>query len=300
MSTRDEPAWRRALDRYLESLAVERGLSPNTVSAYRRDLSRLGDALSAAGHDPLSAGQPELAAHLRALRLGGLSPRSVSRALVAIRRFYQFLVAEGERADNPAVNLLFPRKIERLPNVLSEEDVQRLLASPDTSSRLGLRDKAMIELMYAAGLRVGELVGLAMNQLRLDEGFVVAFGKGRKERVVPVGDEAERWTQRYLAEVRPHLVKDREDSVFVNRAGSGMSRQGFWKNLRKHATGAGLDAVSPHVLRHSFATHLLAHGADLRSVQEMLGHADISTTQIYTHIHEQRLRNLYDRFHPRS
>ncbi|MDX1384678.1 MAG: tyrosine recombinase, partial [Thermoanaerobaculia bacterium] len=213
---------------------------------------------------------------------------------------YAFLVAEGERGDNPAVNLLFPRRIARLPKVLSEEEVARLLAAPDPTTPLGLRDKSMIELIYATGLRVGELVGLTVPQLRLDEGFLVALGKGRKERMVPIGDAAERWTRRYLDEARPALVQGRHDAVFVNRNGGSLSRQGFWKLLRKYARGAGVDDVSPHVLRHSFATHLLAHGADLRSVQAMLGHADISTTQIYTHIHEQRLRGLYDRFHPRS
>ena len=293
-------AWERALDRYLEGLAIERGLSPNTVAAYRRDLERLARQLAEAGVEPLAARQADLAGHVRALRRQGLSPRTAGRALVSIRRFYAFLVAEGERGDNPAVNLLFPRRIARLPKVLSEEEVARLLAAPDPTTPLGLRDKSMIELIYATGLRVGELVGLTVPQLRLDEGFLVALGKGRKERMVPIGDAAERWTRRYLDEARPALVQGRHDAVFVNRNGGSLSRQGFWKLLRKYARGAGVDDVSPHVLRHSFATHLLAHGADLRSVQAMLGHADISTTQIYTHIHEQRLRGLYDRFHPRS
>jgi integrase/recombinase XerD len=300
MSVEAAPAWRRALDHYLETLAIERGLSPHTVAAYRRDLERLALDLDSRGSGLLEASQKDLSAHLRHLRHRGLSPRSVSRALVSARRFYSFLVQEGERGDDPAGNLIFPRQIRRLPRVLSEDEVARLLASPDSGSALGLRDKSMIELMYATGLRVSELVSLRLPQLRLDEGFLVAFGKGRRERVVPIGDTAERCTVRYLNEARPGLAKGRHDIVFVNRNGTALSRQGFWKTLRKHAVAAGLTAVSPHMLRHSFATHLLAHGADLRSVQAMLGHADISTTQIYTHIHEERLRSLYDRFHPRS
>ena len=295
------PAWRRALDRYLESLAIERGLSPHTVAAYRRDLGRFGAFLEETKKgDPLTADAKALSAHIQSLRRSGLAARSISRALSSIRRFYQYLISDGERADDPTLNLLFPRKTHRLPRVLSEEEVQRLLASPDVSKTLGLRDKSMIELMYATGLRVAELVGLTIPQLRLDDGFLVAFGKGSRERVVPVGEEAERWTLLYLAEARPTLVHTRHDFVFVNARGSGLTRQGFWKILKAQAKSAGLDEVSPHVLRHSFATHLLAHGADLRSVQAMLGHADISTTQIYTHIHEERLKSLYDQYHPRS
>jgi integrase/recombinase XerD len=217
-----------------------------------------------------------------------------------IRRFYRFLAAEGDRADDPSANLLFPKRGRQLPSVLDEEEVERLLAAPDPATPLGLRDKSMIELIYATGLRVSELVGLTLPRLRLDEGFVLVMGKGSRERVVPVGDAAERWTGRYLREARPALATGRHQVLFVNGRGAPLTRQGFWKILGGHARAAGVESVSPHVLRHSFATHLLAHGADLRSVQAMLGHADISTTQIYTHIHEQRLRSLYDRFHPRS
>ncbi|HVR30194.1 MAG TPA: site-specific tyrosine recombinase XerD [Thermoanaerobaculia bacterium] len=293
--------WRRALDRYLETLAVERGRSPRTIEAYRRDLDRLARSLAAAGGgDPLSADQGALAEHLQTLRRSGLSAATQRRGLVAIRRFYRFLVAEGDRADDPSMNLLFPKRGRHLPTVLDEDEIERLLAAPDPSSPLGLRDKSMIELMYATGLRVSELVGLELPRLRLDEGFVVVLGKGGRERVVPVGDAAELWTSRYLAGARPHLATGSHQILFVNSRGGPLSRQGFWKILGLHARVAGVESVSPHVLRHSFATHLLAHGADLRSVQAMLGHADISTTQIYTHIHEQRLRSLYDRFHPRS
>jgi integrase/recombinase XerD len=301
MKAGPDAPWRRALDRYLETLAVERGRSRQTVEAYRRDLERLAASLAAAGRlDPLTADQAALSEHLQGLRRAGLSPATQRRALVAIRRFYGFLVAEGDRADDPSANLLFAKRARHLPTVLDEPAVERLLAAPDPTTPLGLRDKSMIELMYATGLRVSELTGLTLPRLRLDEGFVVVFGKGDRERVVPVGDAAEQWTASYLRDVRPTLAGGRHDLLYVNARGDPLTRQGFWKILGQHARAAGLESVSPHVLRHSFATHLLAHGADLRSVQVMLGHADISTTQIYTHIHEQRLRSLYDRFHPRS
>ena len=288
------------LDRYLEALAVERGLAENSVAAYGRDLRRLGEALARRQEDLTTADAAAIAEHLRELRRQGLSPRSVARALVAIRGLYAHLVEAGERADNPAVNLLPPRLWRKLPRTLSEAQVEALLEAPDAATPLGLRDRAMLELLYATGLRVSELVGLRLPQLRLEVGFLVAFGKGSKERVVPVGETAEEWTRRYLREVRPDLARGRHEVVFVNRLGDPMTRQGFWKILRAHGRRAGLTELSPHTLRHSFATHLLEHGVDLRAVQAMLGHADISTTQIYTHIHQQRLRGLYDRFHPRA
>ncbi|HTQ81357.1 MAG TPA: site-specific tyrosine recombinase XerD [Thermoanaerobaculia bacterium] len=300
---RPEPPWRRVLSRYLDGLAVERGLSANSVAAYRRDLERLARALDrpqlTAGHDLLTADAADLAGHLRELRRQGLNPRSVSRALSALRGFYEHLVESGERPDNPAVNLLAPKLWRTLPKVLTEAQVEALLAAPDTATPLGLRDRAMIELLYATGLRVSELTGLTLPQLRLDMGFLVAFGKGSKERVVPVGEQAEGWLGRYLREVRPALAQ-RHDTVFVNRYGNPMSREGFWKNLGAHGVAAGIRELSPHVLRHSFATHLLEHGADLRSVQLMLGHADISTTQIYTHVARERMKELHSSHHPRG
>ncbi len=299
-ASRPAPRWQRLLTLYLDSLAVERGLARNTLEAYRRDLEKLGRGLAAAGSDLATASADDLAAHLRALRRQGLAPRSINRALAAMRGFYTFQVATKERADDPAANLLPPRLFRHLPTVLSETQVEALLAAPDVSTPLGLRDKAMIELLYAAGLRVSELVGLRLGQLRLDAGFLVAFGKGSKERVVPVGEAAEAWLLRYLREVRPELARGRPETVFVNRFGDPMTRQGFWKVLGGYGRAAGVPDVHPHVLRHSFATHLLEHGADLRAVQMMLGHADISTTQIYTHIHQARLKSLYERFHPRA
>ncbi|HVG09339.1 MAG TPA: site-specific tyrosine recombinase XerD [Thermoanaerobaculia bacterium] len=298
--TAPQPAWKRTLRLYLESLSVERGLSQNTVDAYRNDLARFGEALVRKGDDLLTADARALATHQRDLMRQGLSPRSISRALSAIRGFYGFLVTTGERADDPAVNLTPPKLGRPLPKSLSETQVQDLLAAPDVTTALGFRDRAMLELLYATGLRVSELVGLKLPQLRLDVGFLVAFGKGNKERVVPVGEQAEDWVKRYLREIRPGLAEGRHQTVFVNYAGEPMSRMGFWKNLKAYGVKVGIRGLSPHVLRHSFATHLLEHGADLRAVQTMLGHADISTTQIYTHIHQERLKTLYDRFHPRS
>ena len=290
----------RTLDRYLDGLLVERGLSQHTVDAYRRDLRRLTSNLEDDGGGLLTAKVDQLSRHLRRLRREGLSPRSISRALVSMRRFYAFLVNEGDREDNPAVNLYPPRLPRRLPKVLREEQVETLLRAPDTGRPPGVRDRAMIELLYATGLRVSEMVGLTLHQLQLEAGFLIAFGKGAKERVVPVGESAENWLNRYLKEVRPAMAKGRHDVVFVSYRGGGLTRQGFWKLLRNYGRSAGIPDLSPHMLRHSFATHLLEHGADLRAVQVMLGHANITTTQIYTHIHEHRLRTLYDQYHPRA
>ena len=293
-------SWSRAVDRFAEALLLERGLSEHTVKAYGGDVLRLCKSLEKKGENPLDADQEAVAAHLRELRRQGLAPRSIARSLVSIRSFYDHLVESGERRDNPAVNLSPPRLWRKLPKVLSEAEVETVLSIPDPQEPLGLRDRAMLELLYATGLRVSELVDLQLGQLRFEHGFILVRGKGDKERVVPVGEQAETWLRRYLHEIRPAMARGRHERVFVNRFGKPLSRQGFWKKLQGYCRQGGIEAISPHVLRHSFATHLLEHGADLRAVQMMLGHADISTTQIYTHIHARRLRNLYDRFHPRS
>lgn len=293
------PAARR-LSAYLDALDVERGLAKNSVDAYRQDLERLLDDFTASGIDLLKADAPALQGHLRSLRQQGLAARSVTRALAAIRGFYAYLVDIKERSDDPAVHLVAPKLMRALPKVMAPHEVEALLESPDLSTPLGGRDRAMLELLYASGLRVSELVGLTLGQLRLDQGFLVAWGKGSKERIVPVGENAELWIRRYLAEIREQLMRGRHEVVFVNHRGGPMTRQGFWKNLKNYSLALGLRDVSPHVLRHSFASHLLEHGADLRTVQMMLGHSDISTTQIYTHIHQHRLKSLYDRFHPRA
>jgi integrase/recombinase XerD len=297
-----EPAWRRELELWLESLATERGLSPRSVAAYRGDLARLGDWLAAHKKTELTAATaPMLAEHVRWLHRREISPRSIARALSAARGFFGWRVEEGLRGDDPTAALSAPKRPRRLPNVLDETEVTALLAAPDPELPEGVRDRAMLELLYAAGLRVSELVGLRLAQLRLDQGFLIAFGKGSKERVVPFGESAEAWLRRYLAEVRPRLARGRHDAVFVSRRGGAMTRQTFWNLIRRHGRAAGIRRpLSPHVLRHSFATHLLEHGADLRAVQAMLGHADISTTEIYTHVHRERLRRVYDEFHPRA
>ena len=292
--------WRRLVGRYLEALILERGLSPRTVEAYRNDLERFGREAIAAGRDPAGATPRQIAAHLAGLRRQGLAPRSAARHLVALRGFYRHLVELGERADDPTAGLAPPKQMRKLPRVLRENEVEALLAAPDLGTPLGRRDKAMLELLYATGLRVSELVGLELAQLRLDVGFLLAWGKGGKERAVPVGEQAEAALHGYLREVRPQLVEGRHEVVFVNHRGAPLTRQGCWKIIAGYGRRVGVAKLSPHVLRHSFATHLLEHGADLRAVQMMLGHASISTTQIYTHIHAQRLRQLYDSHHPRS
>ena len=299
----------RLLRRYLDVLLTERRLAENSVAGYRRDLERLIKDLARQGTSLLTADRQALAAHLRALARQGLAPRSVNRAISAMRGFYQDLVETGDRKDNPAETLLRPKVGRPLPKVLTEAQVQSLLLAPDVEKPRGLRDRAMIELLYATGLRVSELIGLELGNLRgLDEkdgrrslDFLLFTGKGGKERAVPVGDQAEAWLGRYLATARRSLLKGHlHDGIFVNYQGTPLTRMGFWKILKGHALSVGLSQVSPHVLRHSFATHLLEHGADLRAVQLMLGHSDISTTEIYTHIHQHRMRGLYDRFHPRA
>lgn len=299
----------RALGRYLDSLLTQRRLAENSVESYGRDLSRLLEDLLERDRELTTADRESLSAHLRRLTRQGLSPRSINRALSSIRGFFQHLVEIGERTDNPAENLLRPKIGRALPKVLTEAQVQDLLAAPDIEIPLGLRDRAMIEVLYATGLRVSELVGLALENLRgvREEGgrksidFLLLTGKGGKERAVPVGEQAQDWLRRYLAEARPSLAKGPLHSgVFLNHRGKVMTRQGFWKILKAYARTLDLPDVSPHVLRHSFATHLLEHGADLRAVQMMLGHSDIATTEIYTHIHQHRMRRLYDKFHPRK
>jgi integrase/recombinase XerD len=284
---------------WLDYLAAERGLAANTLAAYRRDLESLRRA---AGVSLDAVGTPELEAALRRLRAEGKSPRSVARWLVAVKGFFAWRTAEGIAAEDPAVRLETPRLWKTLPRVLDGLDVERLMTAPDRSDPRGLRDAAMLEVLYATGLRVSELCGLRLLDLHLDAGYLRCLGKGQKERVVPLGGEANAAIQAYLAAARPALLGGRRsETVFVGRRGTALTRQGFWKLLKAHAKRAGITtALSPHVVRHSFATHLLENGADLRAVQLLLGHADISTTQIYTHVNRERLRKLYRDFHPRA
>jgi integrase/recombinase XerD len=291
------------VDAYLAHLSLERRLSANTVDGYARDLTLLGRIAAGAGTPIERLDRRALEAAIRQLMAEGRSPRSVARAVACVRGFYRFLVVAGHLANNPADDLRAPRAWKTLPKFLSVEEVDQLLAAPDVTTPGGLRDRALIEVLYATGLRVSELVGLKPQDVNLESGYLTTTGKGRKQRLVPLGDEAASWVTRYVKEARPRLLKKRTSPrLFVNaRGGAGLSRVGFWKILKGHGARAGITkALSPHVLRHSFATHLLDRGADLRAIQMMLGHADLSTTQIYTHILDARLRAVYDRFHPRA
>ena len=288
------------LEAWLDHLAAERGLARNSVVAYRRDLEALSFQLK--GRALVSAGQDDLLLALRRMRTAGRSPRSVARWLVAVRGFFGWLAREGTIDENPAARLEPPKVWKALPKVLDGSDVERLLEAPDRVDPRGARDAAMLEVLYATGLRASELVGLRLRDLRLDAGYLSCVGKGSKERVVPLGAEANAALSAYLASGREALLAGkRSESVFVGRAGSPLTRQGFWKLIKAHGRRAGIRAsLSPHVVRHSFATHLLENGADLRVVQMLLGHADISTTQIYTHVNRERLKRLYRDFHPRA
>jgi integrase/recombinase XerD len=291
------------VDAYISHLAVERRLSPNTVESYSRDLSQLSAAAAAVGRPVESLDRRALEQVVRDLMAEGRSPRSVARAVACFRGFYRFLVVSGHRQDNPAVDVQAPKAWKTLPKFLSAEQIERLIEAPDTTEPRGLRDRALIELFYATGLRVSEMVNLRAQDLNLESGYLTCTGKGRKQRLVPIGDEASAWLTRYMKAGRPALLKKRASPrLFVNaRGGPGLTRVGFWKILKEHGRHAGLPStLSPHVLRHSFATHLLERGADLRAIQMMLGHSDLSTTQIYTHILDARLRAVYDKFHPRT
>jgi len=290
------------LERYIRHLEVERRLSPHTLEAYRRDLARLQAASRAQGQAMRALTRHDLEAFVRDVMRAGLAPTSVARMVAATRSFFKFLRLSGAVAANPAEDLQAPRALTRLPAFLSGDEVDRLLATPDVSTPAGLRDRALIEVLYASGLRVSELVGLRLADVRLEQGYLQCLGKGHKQRLVPLGDEAVGWVRRYLTEARPTLTRRQESAwLFVNaRGGARLSRSGFWKILKTHGRSAGIRThLSPHVVRHSFATHLLERGADLRAIQAMLGHADLSTTQIYTHVLEARLRHVYDAFHPR-
>ena len=291
--------WGPSLQEFEAHLATERRLSPNTVSAYLSDLGKAAARAVAAGLAPAELDREWISAFLVAQQGEGLAPRSLARLGSSLRQFLLFLRMEGG-GPGPEAVVRSPRPPRRLPKTLSEEQVSALLQAPDTTQPQGIRDRAWLELLYASGLRVSELAGLPALSVFLDEGFLKVMGKGRKERLIPFGAGAERWIRAWLA-LRPGF-RPKGGELFVGQRGEALSRQHLWRLLKGYARQAGLrpESVSPHVLRHAFATHLLDHGADLRSVQAMLGHADISTTQIYTHVHQARLRALYDRLHPRS
>ena len=290
------------IDAYLDHLRVERRLAGHTLESYARDLSALAAFADETGRQAEALDRASLEEFVRRQMTRGLSPRSVARAVAAVRGFYRFLVVDRRLDRNPADDLRPPRAWPALPKFLSLEEVDRLIAQPDITTMRGLRDRAMIELLYATGLRVSELVGVRAADLHLDEQYLTCIGKGSKERIVPIGEQASEWITRYQSTARRDLMKGRAaPRLFLNARGGALSRVGFWKILKQYARRGNLPrTLSPHVLRHSFATHLLERGADLRAIQLMLGHADLSTTQIYTHVLEARLRTVYDRFHPRA
>jgi integrase/recombinase XerD len=292
---------------FLAYLELERGLSRNTLEAYRSDLLQFGQFLVTANTGALEADAALLRGFITRLASGGpdrsaVAPATVQRKVACLRSFYRHLRREGLLDHDPAAQLHGPKRTQRLPHVLARAEVGRLLAQPTGTDPAALRDRALLELMYACGLRASEAVTLAVGDLDLDAGVLRARGKGSKERLVPVGRQAVRAARQYLARGRPRLVGQRPESrLFVNRRGGGLTRQGLYKIVQRHARSAGLDGrMSPHTLRHTFATHLLAGGCDLRSLQEMLGHADIATTQIYTHLSAERLRDVYHEAHPRA
>jgi integrase/recombinase XerD len=291
------------VERFTDHLAIERGLSPRTLEAYRHDLDGLVDFFRARGIErPGEARPSDLRDFVYALKDRGLQATSIRRSLSAIRTYYAFLLAEGMVVVDPTERVELPRTWRRLPDALSRADIERLLDAPDPGSPTCWRDKALLEFAYASGVRVSELTALRMRDLDLREGLAVVVGKGAKERVVPVGRAAIRALDVYLREIRPNLARgSSEGAVFVNARGQPLSRMGVWKILRKQVERAGIQRrVTPHTLRHSFATHLLEGGADLAAVQEMLGHADIATTQIYTHVERVYLREVHRRHHPRA
>ena len=287
---------------WLEHLRVERGLSEHTLAAYRSDLRKLAAFAENRSRRPLELEQPEVVAFLTSVRREGLSPRSQARLVHALRGFYRFAVREGLLAGDPMENLRPPKAFRPLPRYLSSAQVDALLAAPRVETTVGLRDRAVLETMYATGMRASEVTSLRLQQIDLGLGLVRVFGKGRKERLVPLGSQARTWIRRYLEEARPELAAGRRiEQIFVSQQARPLSASGLWGLVRRHAVAAGVEAtLTPHVLRHSFASHLLERGADLRALQAMLGHADISTTQIYTHVTRERLRQLYDRHHPRA
>ncbi len=292
----------RIVERFTDALWMEAGLSANTLSAYRSDLDAYARWLAHRHLNLEHAGRGELLGYLAECVGRGARPRSTARLLSSLRRFYRYLLREGVIETDPSAEVDSPKLGRPLPKSLTEEQVERLLQAPDTKKNLGLRDRAMLETLYASGLRVSELVGLSLSQLNLNSGVLRVIGKGNKERLVPIGEEALTWLTTYLSQARAALLGTHvSDALFPTARGAAMTRQAFWHGIKAHARRAGIEtALSPHTLRHAFATHLLNHGADLRVVQMLLGHADLSTTQIYTQVARERLKSLHARHHPRG
>jgi integrase/recombinase XerD len=294
----------RLVERFCDAAWLADGLARNTLEAYRRDLTQFAAWLATQGGPGLlAAGPADLSRHLAwQVEAKKAKPRTTGRLVSSLRRFYRFLLLEGLRQDDPCAHIEAPKLPRALPKSLSEAEVEALLAAPETATDLGLRDKAMLEALYASGLRVSELTGLKVQQVSLDMGVVRVLGKGAKERLAPLGEEALDWIQRYQKLARPAILGARKsDALFVTARGAAMTRQAFWGLVKRYAAKAGIrTAISPHTLRHAFATHLINHGADLRVVQLLLGHADISTTQIYTHVARERLKRIHAKHHPRG
>lgn len=296
------PCSHPGIDEFLDSLWLEKGLSPHSRNAYRSDLELFNAWLLEQGLDLQTAGREIILDHLGWRLQGGYKARSTARFLSALRGFYRYTLRQGRIAEDPTLQVSMPQIGRPLPKSLSEADVDALLAAPDVSEPLGMRDRAMLEVLYACGLRVTELISLTLEQVNLRQGVLRVFGKGSKERLVPLGEEAILWLQRYQLESRPSLLAGKpSDVLFPSQRGDQMTRQTFWYRIKLHAQAAGIaKSLSPHTLRHAFATHLLNHGADLRVVQMLLGHSDLSTTQIYTHVARARLQELHARHHPRG
>lgn len=296
---------RFALEDYIHFLKVERQLATNTITSYSRDLNDYIEYLGSAKLETIdSITRQTILLYLQLMNGQGKSARTVSRHISSIRSFHQFLLREKVTTNDPTVHLELPKIEQKLPRVLSMEEVDQLIAAPDQSKPQGVRDNALLEILYGTGMRVSELIDLDLDDLHLSMGFVRIFGKGGKERIVPLGNKAIESCMRYVNEIRPHFIAKHQgihDALFVNMRGGRLTRQGCWKILKGHALSGNLQKkLTPHILRHSFATHLIENGADLRAVQEMLGHADISTTQIYTHVSRARLKEVYVKFHPRA
>ncbi len=285
---------------FLSYLRVEKGLSQNTLLAYTGDLEKLRAFAESIGKDLLSIERTDVTAFIQHLSKSGLEPKSIGRTLVTVRGFYKFLLLDGHLKRDPSINIDTPKSWQSLPKFLLNEEVDRLLDSPDPSTDIGLRDKAMLEVLYATGIRVSELVALKVTDLDLDLGYLITLGKGSKERTVPMGQSSVGWVRKYLG-VRHRLLKTKVSNLlFLNSRGQAITRQAFWKSIVGYGEKAKIGHITPHLLRHSFATHLIENGADLRSVQMMLGHSNITTTQIYTHVTNERLREIYKKFHPRA
>jgi integrase/recombinase XerD len=289
---------------FIQYLSVEKGLAQNTLESYERDLTQYIAFIEKSGITGFKdTKKSNIQSYLLQLKKLGRASSTVTRNMVSIRSFYQFMVRERLLDLDPSLNMETPRLDKRLPKVLSIQEVEALLEAPETTTPHGMRDKAMLELLYATGMRVSELISLNAGHVNLGMGFVRCIGKGSKERIIPIGRIAAKWLHEYIQRMRPQLLKElkADDALFINHLGTRLTRQGFWKIIKKHGREAKIvKEITPHTLRHSFATHLLDNGADLRAVQEMLGHADISTTQIYTHVSKTRMKEVYNRTHPRA